>query len=69
MDRLSVDTKYMPRGFEDFRYMLVPTCEITSFILAIPVKTGAAQGIVDTLSCMHFGSPKPLIVDKDSAFT
>ena len=35
MESLSVDIKLIPKGFDYF--LLVATCEITSFALAIPI--------------------------------
>ena len=33
----------MPKGFDDTKYLLVAMIEITNILLAIPVKSGAAQ--------------------------
>ena len=32
---LSVDIKFILKGFDDFKYLLITTCEITNFVLAI----------------------------------
>ena len=67
-----MDIKFMPEGFDDFKYLLVATHEITNFILAIPIKTKAAQVLGEAfihIVIYIFGSPKLLMVDKDSAYT
>ena len=60
----------MSKGFEDFECILVTTCEITNFVLVIPIKVRKVQAITEALihrdMCI-FGLPKLLIVNKDSA--
>ena len=36
---LSVDVKFIPKGLDDFKFLVVATCEITDLVLAIPFKT------------------------------
>ena len=38
MEYLSLDIKFMPKGFNDFKYLLAATCRITNFVLAIQIK-------------------------------
>ena len=72
MERLSADIKYMPQGFDNFKFLLVVTCELTNFTLAIPLKQRTAQVVAEAL--LHrliciFGLPRLLIVDQDKGFT
>ena len=46
--------KFLSKGF-DYLNMLVATCEITNFVLSIPIKSRPAQVVAEELiqSCMH----------------
>ena len=57
----------MPKGFDDFKYLLVVTCKLTRFVLALPVKSRAVQ--ITAEAVIHrviflFGPPHLLIVHK-----
>ena len=69
---LSADIKYMPLGFDNFKYLMVVTCEYTNFVIAIALKDIQASTVADTL--IHrvitiFRIPDMLIVDKDRVLT
>ena len=49
MESLSEDIKCSPKGFDDFVYLLVATCEITHYILAKQIKTSVVQGVPKAL--------------------
>ena len=71
-DRCSCDIKYMPLGFDDYKYLLVVTCEITNYVRALPMKSRDAKTIAELL--YHkvytiFDGFKELIVDEDRALT
>ena len=71
-ESLSVGIKFMPKGFDDFKYPLFVTCDITNFILAIPIKARVAQVVAKAINLqryMHFHTSKLLIVDKESEVT
>ena len=38
MTQLSADIKYMPKGFDNFKFILIVTFEYTNFIIAIPLR-------------------------------
>ena len=72
MTQLLADIKYMPKGFDNFKFLLIITCEYTNFVIAIPLKDTQARTIAEAL--IHrvitiFGIPDLLIVDKDRALT
>ena len=72
MMQLSADIKYMPKGFDNFKFLLIMTCENTNFVIAIPTRDTQARIIAEAL--IHrvitiFGIPILLIVDKDRALT
>ena len=67
-----VDITFMLKGFYDLKYLLINMCEITNFMLAIPIKLRIAQAIAETLvhrSICTFGPSRLIIMDKGSAFT
>ena len=72
MTQLLADIKYMPKGFDTFKFLLIVTCEYTNFVIAIPLKDTQTRTIAEAL--IHrvitiFGIPNLLIADKDRAFT
>ena len=72
LKHLAVDIKYMPEGFDGFKYIVLATCEQTNFVFAIPIKERTARVISDALIHRIFtitGPPQYLSVDKDRALT
>ena len=72
LEHLAVDIKYMPDGFDGFRFLIMVTCEQTNFVFAIPSKDRTARAISDALIHRVFaitGPPQYLSVDKDTALT
>ena len=72
LEHLAVDIKYMPEGFDGFKYIILATCEQTNFVFAIPTKEKTARAVSDTLIHRIFtitGPPQYLSVDKDRALT
>ena len=49
LEHLAVDIKYMPDGFDKFRYIVLATCEHTNFVFAVPTKERDAQAVSDAL--------------------
>ena len=72
MAYLSADIKYMPKGIYNYEFLLVTVCEITGFVVAVPlVKHDAisiAHALLDRI-VLVFGPPKSLIVDEDRALS
>ena len=72
LEHLAVDIKYMPEGFDGFKFIVLATCEQTNFVFAIPTKERTARAISDALIHRIFtitGPPQYLSVDKDRALT
>ena len=72
MTWLLADIKYIPKGFDNFKFLLIVTCEYTNFVITIPLKDTQARTIAEAL--IHrvitiFGIPDLLIVEKDRALT
>ena len=72
MAYISADIKYMPKGIYDYEFLLVVVCEITGFIVAIPlIKCDAvtiSHALLDKVVFV-FGPPKTLIIDEDRALS
>ena len=49
MTQLSADVKYMPKGFNNFKFLLIITCEYTNFVIAIPLGDTQAITIAEAL--------------------
>ena len=72
MAYISADIKYMPKGIYDYEFLLVVVCEITGFIVAIPLIKHDAVTISHALLdrvVFVFGPPKTLIIDEDRALS
>ena len=46
---ISADIKYMPKGIYDYEFLLIAVCEITGFVIAIPLIKHNAISIVHAL--------------------
>ena len=66
MAYLSADIKYVPKGIYDYEFLLIAVCEVTGFVIAIPlIKHDAVfidQALLDRI-VLIFGPPKTLIID------
>ena len=72
MAYISCDIKYMPKGIYNYEYLLVVVCEITGFIVAIPLVKHDAVSIAHALLdrvVFLFGPPKTFIVDEYRALS
>ena len=49
LEHLAVDIKYMPNGFNGFRFLIMVMCKQTNFVFAIPSKDRTARAISDAL--------------------
>ena len=72
MSYLSADIKYMSKGIYDYEFLLIEVCEVTSFVVAIPLiqhdAISIAHALLDRIFLI-FGPPKSLIVDEDRALS
>ena len=72
MSYISVDIKYMPKGIYDYEFLLIAVCEITGFVIVIPLikhdAVSIAHALIDRVFLI-FGPPKSLIVDEDRALS
>ena len=72
LEHLVVDIKYMPEGFNGFKYIILATCEQTNFVFAIPTKERTVRAVSDALIHRIFtitGPPQYLSINKDKALT
>ena len=47
MTWLSADIKYMPKGFDNLKFLLIVTCKYTNFVIAIPLRDTQARTIAE----------------------
>ena len=69
---VSCDIKYMPRTKDGFEYMLVFTCEITGYVVAVPLKQRTGEYIAEAVLrhiVWQFGPPQMLIFDEERAMS
>ena len=71
MSKLYVDIKHMFPSVYGYKYILVCVCEITRYMVTLPLKTHDAVTVADALYerivCVH-GPPEEIIVDADPCF-
>ena len=71
LSHISMDIKHMPPSKDMFNYILVLLCEISNFIVTVPMKTATAPEICTTIMenfIGYFGSPIRIVCDQDPAF-
>ncbi len=62
----------MPKSLYGMQYILVSTCEVTSYIIGIPIRDGKSLTIAKALLNRVFytyGLPQMLIIDADRALS
>ena len=72
MSYISADIKYMPKGIYDYEFLHTAVCEITGFVIVIPLIKHDAVSITHALIdrvFFIFSPPKSLIVDEDRALS
>ena len=68
MSRTSAGIKWIPLSKQGFNYMLFATCEISNYVIGIPIQKANAVTIAEALLnrvVYQFGPPKTLITDED----
>ena len=68
MSRILADIKWMPLSNQGFNYILFATCEISNYVIGIPIQKANAVTIAEALLIRivyQFGLPKPIIIDED----
>ena len=71
LSHISMDIKHMPPSKDKFNYILVLLCEVSNFIVALPMKTPTAPEICNALMenfIGYFGTPIRIVCDQDPAF-
>ena len=71
LTHLSMDIKHMPPSKDKYNYILVILCEISNFIVAVPMKTTTAPEICNALMDSfigYFSTPIRIVCDQDPAF-
>ena len=68
---ISMDIKHMPPSKDKFHYIVVILCEVSNFIVTVPMKTATAPEICNALMDSfigYFGTPIRVVCDQDPAF-
>ena len=68
MSKISADIKWMPLSNKGFNYILFATCEISTYVIGIPIQKANVVTITETLlnrAVYQFGPPKTLRIDED----
>ena len=68
---VSMDIKYMPKSTKGYNYMLIILCEITNFLVTIPLKQATAPEVCKALVeefIAYFSTPVRIVCDQDPAF-
>jgi len=72
MSRISADVKYMPPSSQGYKFILVITCEVSNYIIGVPLvranTTSIAEAILNRV-VFQFGCPKMVIIDEDRALS
>ena len=71
MKRCSMDIKYMMKTNPHYQYILFVCCELSNYLVGIPLANKTAKAVADALLdhvIYLFGPPKQLIADMDTAF-
>ena len=71
-DRISLDFKSMPNSATGFKHIMVACCEITRFVICVPLKTIDAQTVCEAIIqkiITIFGPPSCIITDAASSLT
>ena len=61
----------MPQSKDKFSYILVMLCEISNFIVAVPMRKATAPEICEAIMenfIGYFGTPTRIVCDQDPAF-
>ena len=72
MQDLSIDIKHMPIAFGRCRYLLVITCDQTSFTIVTPLRSRDAQSMAEALIyrvIYLFGPPRQIMCNEATEFT
>ena len=71
MTKISMDIRQMSIN-KDCSYILVLLCEVTNYMVALPLMSTRTPHILDTFQrgyLAYFGPPTHIVCDQDSAFT
>ena len=71
LSHISMDIKHMPPSKDKFSYILVMLCEISDFIVAVPMRTATAPEICEAIMenfIGYFGTPTRIVCDQDPVF-
>ena len=68
LSRISAGIKWIPLSNQGFNHILFAACEISNYVICIPIEKADGVPIAETLLhrvVYQFGPPKTLIIDED----
>ena len=71
LTKISMDVKEMVNSTNGYKYILVILCEVSNFMVALPLRSDTAKEVCDSLMngyVKYFGTPTHIICDKDPSF-
>jgi hypothetical protein len=71
LTKLSMDIKHMNTSSDGYNFILILLCEVSNFIVAIPLKKAQTKEICKAIMngyIKYFGTPTHIIGDQDPAF-
>ena len=71
LTNISMDIKHMPPSKSPYKYILVLLCDISNFLVAIPMKKATAEEVCSILFdnvMAYYAVPMRIICDQDPAF-
>ncbi len=71
LSKISMDVKFMPPGKNGYKFILVMVCEVSNFMVAVPLKDRNAEEITTAFLekfVIPYGIPTHVICDQDRAF-
>jgi hypothetical protein len=71
LGKISMDIKYMPNSSGGYKFVLLLLCEVTNYLVAVPLRTTQAQEVCKAITksfIAYFGTPRMIISDMDSSF-
>ena len=72
MRNISCDVKYMPLSSKGFKFLLLVTCDISNYVVGIPMHLNNSISIAEALLnrvVYTYGCPEQICMDEDKALT
>jgi hypothetical protein len=71
LTKISMDIKYMPPSSTQHRFILVMLCEVTNYVVAMPMRTTKTPEVCKNILngfIKYYGTPSHIVCDRDPSF-